>query len=322
MNIFDILIVQPIFNLLIVLYAIIPGADFGVALIIFTILVRLALWPLVKKQLHQTRMMQKLQPELAKIKKNSGGDRRLESAQMLELYKKNGVSMFRSFGILAIQIPIFIALYQVIMIFTNHLNDVAKYTYDFLQGMPAINNLISDPSSFNEMLFGVVDLTATAVGPNGINIALIGLALIAAYTQRVLSKQVMPKNQQKRKLKDILAEAADGKDASQSEINNIVMGKMMTFLPIIMFIVMINLPGALALYYAVSNVVAVIQQSRVLKKDTDEMEVIAEDAVESEAKTAKSKSSKAKSKKSEKSEKTAKSNVTRIVAKDSRKGKK
>ena len=47
MNIFDTVIVQPIFNLLLGLYSIIPGGDFGVALIIFTVLVRLALWPLV-----------------------------------------------------------------------------------------------------------------------------------------------------------------------------------------------------------------------------------------------------------------------------------
>ena len=47
MNIFETLVVQPIFNLLIGLYSIIPGADFGVALIIFTIIIRFALWPLV-----------------------------------------------------------------------------------------------------------------------------------------------------------------------------------------------------------------------------------------------------------------------------------
>ena len=62
MNIFDLLIVQPIFNLLIGLYSIIPGGDFGVSLIIFTVLVRFALYPLIKKQLHQTQAMKKLQP--------------------------------------------------------------------------------------------------------------------------------------------------------------------------------------------------------------------------------------------------------------------
>ena len=50
MSFFDTVIVQPIFNLLMLIYSLIP--DFGISIIIFTILVRLLLWPLVKKQLH------------------------------------------------------------------------------------------------------------------------------------------------------------------------------------------------------------------------------------------------------------------------------
>ena len=73
MSLFDTLIVQPIFNLLIAIYGLVPGGDFGVALIIFTILVRLIMWPLVKKQLHQTKVMRKIQPELKKIKAKAKG---------------------------------------------------------------------------------------------------------------------------------------------------------------------------------------------------------------------------------------------------------
>jgi YidC/Oxa1 family membrane protein insertase len=52
---FTTLIVQPLFNLLVFVYAILPGHNFGLALIIFTIIIRLLLWPLVKKQLHQAK---------------------------------------------------------------------------------------------------------------------------------------------------------------------------------------------------------------------------------------------------------------------------
>jgi YidC/Oxa1 family membrane protein insertase len=127
-NIFDILVVQPIFNLLIGLYSIIPGGDFGVSIIIFTVIVRFALYPLVKKQLHQTQAMKKLQPQLARIKKQAKGNKQLESMQMLELYKQNGVNPFRSIGILLIQLPIFIALYRVIQNFTLHRDQIAKFS--------------------------------------------------------------------------------------------------------------------------------------------------------------------------------------------------
>ncbi len=111
---FNTFIVQPIFNLLIFIYSLVPGGDFGIAIIIFTVIVRMALWPLVKKQLHQTKAMRKMQPELVKIKKEAKGNKQLESMMMLELYKKYNVNPFRSIGVLIIQLPIFMALYQVI----------------------------------------------------------------------------------------------------------------------------------------------------------------------------------------------------------------
>lgn len=310
MNIFDILIVQPIFNLLIGLYSIIPGGDFGVSLIIFTVIVRFALYPLVKRQLHQTRMMRKLQPQLAEIKKKAKGNKQLEGAQMLELYKKNGVSPFRSIGILIIQLPIFIALYHVIQIFTMHRDQIAKYTYDFMENIGPIKHLIEHPDQFNEKLLGIVDLTKSAFANGHVDFVLIILAVVAAGTQYVMSKQTMPQSENKKRLRDVMAEAADGKTANQSEMNAIVMGKMVKVLPFFMFFIMISVPGALALYYAVSNLVAVGQQSYLLKQDEEELEEIADET----AKPAKKATAKAR-------EKVAKeATVTRIKAKDGKKG--
>ena len=116
MNIFDLLIIQPVFNLLMLIYSIVPGGDFGVTIIIFTLIMRFAMYPLVKKQLHQTKMMRKLQPELKKIKKNAKGNKQLEAMQMMDLYKRHGVSPFRSIGILLLQLPIFIGLYYAVQI--------------------------------------------------------------------------------------------------------------------------------------------------------------------------------------------------------------
>lgn len=268
---------QPIFNLLLGLYAIIPGGDFGVSIIVFTILLRFALYPLVKRQLHQVKAMRRLQPELEKIKKLTKGDKKREGVLMMELYKKHGVNPFRSIGILIIQLPIFIALYSVIQILTLKRDEVGKFAYDFLEGVPAIEQIIKHPDQFNEKLFGVVDLTKHALSNGGLDIFLLVLAVIASVTQFIMSRQTMPQTPSKKKLRDILKEASDGKDADQSEINNIVMSKMMYVLPFFMFFLMINLPGALALYYAVSNIVATIQQHFILKQDEQELEDIADE---------------------------------------------
>ncbi len=317
MNIFELVVVQPIFNLLMGLYAVVPGRDFGVAIILFTIIVRFALYPLTRSMLHQTKAMRKLQPELARIKKSSKGNKQAETMAMMELYKKHGVSPFRSIGILLIQLPIFFALYQVIQIFTTQRDQIAKFTYDSLESIGPIKELIKDPRNFNETFLGLIDLTKSAFSNGGVDIFLVALAVIAGVTQYIMSKQTMPKTDSKRRIRDIMAEAAEGKTADQGEMNAIVMQRMVKVLPFFMFFIMLGFPGALALYYAVSNIVAVGQQAYLLRQDEEELEEIADEVLpEPKAK----KATATKKPKVVKAPKPAKpsnnTTVTRIVAKD------
>ncbi len=311
MNIFEVLIVQPLFNLLMVLYAIIPGGDFGVSIILFTILLRLVLHPLVKRQLHQTKAMRRLQPELEQIKKRTKGNKQLQGVQMMELYKKHGVSPFRSIGILLVQLPVFIALYLVIQIFTLHRDQLGKYTYDFVENIAAVKHIVENPEAFNEKLLGVVDLTQHAFSNGSINFVLVAIAIAAAIGQYIQSKQTMPQSDSKRRLRDILSEAANGKSADQSEINGAIMSKMMVVLPFFMLFIMLSLPGAIALYYATSTLVAVIQQTLILRQDEEELEEIAaEPHVKTESKKATAKA---------RAKVASEATVTRIVAKGSSK---
>jgi YidC/Oxa1 family membrane protein insertase len=230
--------------------------------------------------------------------------------QMLELYKKHDVKPFRSILTLLIQLPIFIALYQVIQIFTLHRDEVAKWTYDFMENIAPIKALIEQPDQFNEKLLGLVDLTAHAISPTGVNIFLVVLAVIAAGTQYIISKQTSPQATTKR-FRDVMAEAAEGKQADQSELNAVMMSKMVKILPLFMLFIMLGLPGALALYYATSNIFAAVQQHYILKRDADEMDKIADQGIKKEA----GKKATAKAR-----EKVAREgNVIRITAKDTRK---
>ena len=111
-SLIDALIVRPIVNILFVIYDLV--GDFGLAIIIFVVIVKLATWPLMKKQLQQTRIMRQIQPELAEIKKRCNGNRQMESLQMMELYKRKNVKPFRSVATVFIQLPIFIALFTAI----------------------------------------------------------------------------------------------------------------------------------------------------------------------------------------------------------------
>ncbi len=253
--------------------------------------------------------MRKLQPELERIKKQTKGNKQLQGVQMMELYKKHGVSPFQSIGLLFIQLPIFIALYIVIQIFTLHRNELAKWTYDFIQNIGPIKHIVEHPEQFNEKLFGIVDLTQHAFANGTINYILLALAVAAAVGQFYQTRQTMPHNDTKKRLRDILSEAAEGKEADQSEINNAIMGKMMYVLPFFMFFVMVSLPGAIALYYATSTLVTVFQQSLILRQDEEELEEIASEPHKKPGKKATAKA---------RAREAQEATVTRIVAKDKR----
>src|SRR3990167_7302270 len=96
---FTTLITQPLFNLLVLIYALIPGHNFGLAIILFTVLIRILMWPLVKKQLHHAKAMRELQPELKKIKQATKGDRQKESILVMQLYKERQINHFSSLGL-------------------------------------------------------------------------------------------------------------------------------------------------------------------------------------------------------------------------------
>ena len=72
-NLIDIILVRPIVNILFIIFNLVH--DFGLAIIIFTVLVKLCMWPLTKSQLNQTKLMRKIQPELTQIRKNCNGNK-------------------------------------------------------------------------------------------------------------------------------------------------------------------------------------------------------------------------------------------------------
>lgn len=303
MSFFDTVIVQPIFNLLMLIYSLIP--DFGVSIIIFTILVRLLLWPLVKKQLHHTKAMRKMQPELAKINKQYAKNPQMRNLAMMELYKKHNISVFGPIGILLIQFPILIAMYRVVQIFASNRADLGKYVYGAVKNLPVANNLVNNPDQFNQNFLGIFDLTQHAISRNGVVVGLLVLAVLAAVLQYLTAKQLSPNSDSKRRLRDILSEAGSGKEADQSEVNAVVSRKMMKFMPVMVFLIIIYLPGALAMYMTTANAVGYLQNLIILRKDSSEMEDIANEKAP--------KLSKAKAKK--RADNAAEARVTRIKAK-------
>jgi len=277
-SIFTTIIVQPIFNLLVLIYGLLPGHNFGLAIVIFTILVRLALWPLVKKQLNHAKAMRELQPELKKIKAAAKGDRQKESAMTMEMYKEREINPFASLGIVVVQLPILIGLYAGLNRIIHNPHEIVSFSYPAVQNLSWIQELSHNIHRFDNTLLGFVDLTKTALGTHGVYWVGLFIAAASALAQYFQAKQLMPQSKDSRGLRAIMREAGQGKTADQSEVNAAVGRSTMLLVPAMVFIFAIRLALALPLYWLTSSVVAYIQQARVLKEDAREADDSVADA--------------------------------------------
>ena len=232
------ILVNPLFNALLLIYALIPGHDFGLAVIILTILIRLLLWPLVKRQLHHQKAMKQLQPEIAKIKAKTKGDRQKESQMMVELFKEKEINPFSSLGLALLQFPILIALFFVLRQITDP-GSFGPILYDSIEGLKAIKDIITNPGSFDPTFLGLVHMAK----PN------IVLALLAGLAQYAQARQLMPR------------------DTSKTGPGGNLAFNMTLIFPILTVAIEAQLPSALALYWAASSAVAVIQQQMVLSNE-------------------------------------------------------
>jgi len=237
---FNTVFVHPIFNLLAVLYAF--AHDFGLAIILLTIVIRGLLWPLVTKQLHSQRALQELQPELKRIKTQAAGDKTLEGKLTMELYKEREINPFASFLPLLIQLPIFFALFIVLKDIVKP-GQIAAIAYEPVKHLGPIADIIKNHVAFKPTLLSVIDLTK----PSPL------LAALAAAAQFVQTKQITPQR-------------TPGDAQAQ------MMAGMTYVFPALTFFIGLSLPSPLPLYWLTASAMAVLQQYLVLKRDVEELE--------------------------------------------------
>ena len=106
---------QPMLNGLILLYSFLFN-NFGLTVIVFTVLVRMVILPLTLRQLHAAKAMSRLQPEMAKLQKRYGSDKQKISQEQMRLYKEHGVNPLGCAVPTLVQFPVWIGLYQSILL--------------------------------------------------------------------------------------------------------------------------------------------------------------------------------------------------------------
>ncbi|MBI2642022.1 MAG: membrane protein insertase YidC [Candidatus Wildermuthbacteria bacterium] len=138
---------QPLFNILILLYNFIPGKDFGIAIIILTLLLRLVFYPLSAKAFIAQKVFAELQPKLKELREKFKHDKDALARQTLEAYQKSGVNPFASIGPLLLQLPILLAIFQV---FSKGLQE---------SQLSILYPFVRNPETISPLFLGVVNLS-------------------------------------------------------------------------------------------------------------------------------------------------------------------
>ncbi|MFA6132022.1 MAG: YidC/Oxa1 family membrane protein insertase [Patescibacteria group bacterium] len=243
---FHTILYQPLFNLLIWLYNVIPGQDLGFAIIGISLLVRLALWPLSRTSIKSQKALQDLQPKLEALKVEYKDNKEALAKAMMNLYKEEKVNPMSSCLPLLIQLPILWALYRV-------LNDGMN-----MDSLVNLYSFVARPESINLNFLGFINLAEPYIV----------MAILAGILQFIQTKMLMAKRPPLSVRKDPGAKDED----MMAQMNK----SMLYFMPVMTVVIGATLPGGLTLYWIIMNLFAILQQALAFKKKKVETVAVAE----------------------------------------------
>ncbi|HIA75643.1 MAG TPA: membrane protein insertase YidC [Dehalococcoidia bacterium] len=227
-QIWNSVIIQPMINSLLILYTI-AISNFGLAIILFTILIRAAMMPLTVKQSKQMKSMTALQPKIKEIQNKFKNDKQKQSQETMKLYKEQGVNPIGCLGPMFIQFPIWIGLYQAILqTVPNTPESLVKLSGHLYGWLPFVHDVVPINSQFIWM-----DLANPDPSP-------VVMPILVGISMFLMQKMTtMP--------------AMDDRQASTNKM-------MLWMMPIMFGFFTISFPSGLALYWVVSNIVGIVIQ--------------------------------------------------------------
>ena len=225
-EIWDLIILQPMVNILIVLSNYLFNS-FGLTIIVLTIVIRTVMYPLTMKQLRASKAMQELQPKIAELQKKYPKDKEKLAKEQMLLYKESGVSPAGCMVPMLIQMPIWIALYQSIMLALAAAPEGLLNLSGYLYPWPVLYSMLPLGSNF---------LWLNLAAPD----SLLLLPILVGGTMWVQQKMMM-------------RTTADPKQQSMSNM-------MLWLMPLMFAFLTLQFPSGLALYWVTSNVITIVTQ--------------------------------------------------------------
>jgi len=239
-TLWNILVYKPLYNALVGLIDVLPGANIALAVVVLTVLVKVLMLPLNKKSIKSQMAMKEIEPELNKIKKDFP-DKQVQAQKTMALYKERGVNPFSGCLVILLQFPLIIALY---LTFAKGINGGVIDT-------SLLYSFIKAPAEVGLNFFGTLITEKNLI-----------VAILVAVSQYFSLKQINSLNKQK---ETSVIDPSEKGDFAQEFSKN--MTKNMTYtLPIVIGIVSYQVSAAVALYFLTSNMVSIVQQTLILRK--------------------------------------------------------
>ncbi|HBF67194.1 MAG: Membrane protein insertase, YidC/Oxa1 family [Candidatus Magasanikbacteria bacterium GW2011_GWA2_46_17] len=231
-DLFNTILYNPILNALIGIYNVIPWHDFGLSVVIITLLIKIILYPLTASSLKSQKALQDLQPKMQELKEKHKGNQQAIAQETMKLYKANNVNPLSSCLPLLVQLPILLALYWALRDGIATVDPARLYSF------------IEYPGEINPLAFGFLQLSAPSY-------VLAVLAGLAQYAQaRMLSHKKGP-------------HVPGAKDENMMAMMN---KQMLYVMPVVTVLIGASLPAALTLYWFISTVLTWLQQILLWKK--------------------------------------------------------
>lgn len=223
---------DPVYNSLVFFIDILPGGDVGLAIICTVVFIKVVMLPLSIKVTKMQVVMREIEPRLRKLKEDIK-DRQEQAKAMMEIYKEKNINPLSSIFLLFIQFPIIIAIY------------LSVSTGGGVQ-LPEINtallySFIPAPADVSMLMFGTFDITERSLL----------LAFLAGATMFLQVRLTMPKPKPREK---------DAVPNFKEDFTRSMQLQMRYVMPVIITVFAYILASAIALYFVVSNVMAILQE--------------------------------------------------------------
>lgn len=229
MTLYTEILYRPLFNAVVFLYNILPGHDFGLAIIGLTTFIRILFFPLSIRTVRSQKALNLLSPKIQKIKQKFKDDKSAQSVETMKLYKENNINPLAGCLPLLIQLPILIGLYQAFMAGLKP------------ESLNMLYNFVLNPGIISKISFGFINITSKMPL----------LAIFAGAMQFIQAWTAKAQNQISNPNKEMAA------------LNS----QMLYFFPVMIIIIGWNLPAGLVLYWITTTIFSILEQLYIKHND-------------------------------------------------------